>query len=142
MEAVYKGKTIMITVSIYDLISWLITVISVMLFIFERKRNSRLPYYMAVQGLLRACKQKAGFYGALGSDLRRHSKNPPSQNEKYLLMVVEAAYSDFSTLMEHIMGSLKAIEPEKDMPFDTMDFMSSKNNVETNKIPNKAMNSE
>ena len=43
-------------------ISWLVTVISLMLFYFGRKKNNRVPYYMAIQGILRACKSKAGFY--------------------------------------------------------------------------------
>jgi len=97
-----------------------------MLFIFERRKNSRLPYYMAVQGILRACKSKAGFYGSHASHLKsRHSgKNTSVSLEEYILFT-DTVTSDFMSLMEHIMGSLKSIEPEKDIPFDTMEFTRS-----------------
>jgi hypothetical protein len=119
-------------VSIYDLISWLITVISVMLFIFERKKNSRTPYYMAVQGILRACKSKAGFYGSHSSHLksRNNGKNISVPLDEYILFA-DTVTSDFMSLMEHVMGSLKSIEPEKDMPFDTMEFTQRQNSNDT-----------
>ena len=115
-----------LSISIYDLISWMITIVSVMLFLFERKKNNRLPYYMAIQGILRACKTKAGFYSARLQNLRSRNsaKNSAVTKEEYILFT-ETVYSDFAALMEHIMGSLKAIEPERDMKFDTMDFTSS-----------------
>lgn len=121
-----------INVSIYDLISWLITIISIMLFIFERKKNSRLPYYMAVQGILRACKTKAGFYGTHANHLksRNNGKNMSVSLDEYILFT-DTVTSDFLSLMEHIMGSLKSIEPEKDMPFDTMAFTQSQNSDDT-----------
>lgn len=119
-------------VSIYDLISWLVTVISLMLFFFERKKNIRLPYYMAVQGILRACKSKAGFYGTHASNLknRNNGKNTSISSDEYVLFA-DTVTSDFMSLMEHIMGSLKSIEPEKDMPFDTMAFTQSQNSEST-----------
>ena len=67
-------------VSIYDLISWLVTVISLMLFYFERKKNNRLPYYMAIQGILRACKSKAA-----GNEKRYCNKKCPGQDEGGIL---------------------------------------------------------
>lgn len=116
-----------INLSIYDLISWLITIVSVTLFIFERKRNNRLPYYMAVQGILRACKTKAGFYGTHAAQLknRNNGKNTSISLDEYVLFADTAA-SDYMTLMEHVMGALKSIEPEKDLPFDTMSFTQKK----------------
>ena len=117
-----------ISISIYDIISWLFTVISIMLFLFERKKNSRLPYYMAVQGVLRACSTKAGFYSSHASQLknRGNKKNTSVSSNEYILFADTVA-SDYLALMEHIMGSLKTIEPEKDMPFDAMAFTQNKN---------------
>ena len=114
-------------VSIYDIISWLLTIVSVMLFIFERRKNSRLPYYMAVQGILRACKSKAGFYGTYANQVksRNTGRNSSVSVEEHSLFA-ETVTSDFMSLMEHIMGSLKAIEPEKDLPFDPMEFTQSR----------------
>jgi hypothetical protein len=116
-----------ITVSVYDLISWAITIVAVTLFILERRKNNRLPYYMAVQGILRACKTKAGFYSAQVGQLKARNvgKGASIPMSEYVLFA-ETVYSDFASLMEHIMGSLKAIEPDKDMPFDTMAFTETK----------------
>jgi len=59
-----------LTVTIVDLISWALTVISIVLFILERKNNKRLPYYMAIQGILRACKEKSGFYATHHNEVK------------------------------------------------------------------------
>lgn len=115
-----------ITVSIYDLISWAVTIVSVMLFIMERRKNNRLPYYMAVQGILKACYKKAGFYMTYRAEIvKRHSGLNSAVPFEEHLFLIDTVYSDFVTLMEHIMGSLKAIEPEKDMPFDISTFTQS-----------------
>jgi len=113
-----------VTVSIIELLSWLITVISFLLFLFERGKNSRLPYYMAVQGILRACKEKSGFYASFYSELKKRS--PDNIQKEEFMLFAQTIYSDYIALMEHIMGSLKAIEPTKDIPFDTKEFTKSK----------------
>jgi hypothetical protein len=78
---------------------------------------------MTVQGILRACYQKAGFFSTHMSNIkeRQRLKNTSVPIDEYLLFS-ETVYSDFSALMEQVMGSLKAIEPNKDLPFDTMAF--------------------
>lgn len=78
---------------------------------------------MAIQGILRACNTKAGFYSSHLNDLktRINSKSASFSFDEYILFT-ETVYSDFAALMEHVMGSLKAIEPHKDLPFDTMAF--------------------
>jgi hypothetical protein len=118
-------EVMMLTVTWTELISWLLTVVSVVLFIVEKQRNSRLPYYMAIQGILRACKEKAGFYATYYSTLKGRSDSQSITKEEFLLFT-ETVYADYRSLMEHIMGSLKAIEPKKDMPFDTGEFTESR----------------
>ena len=121
-----------ITISLVELISWIITIISliltiisVILFIVERRKNVQLPYYMAVQGILRACKDKAGFYGTYGREIEKRDDSKAITKEEHLLLV-NTVYSDYKALMEHIMGSLKAILPDQDIPFDTMQFTGRK----------------
>jgi len=123
-----KGHEMTFNVSVYDLISWFITIISLMLFYFERKKNNRLPYYMAIQGILHACKSKAGFYSTHAKNLKNRNidKATSIPLEEYILFA-DTVTSDFMSLMEHVMGSLKSIEPEKDIPFDTMEFTRSQN---------------
>ena len=110
-----------ITVSVVDLISWVITFVSIVLFILERRKNE--PFYMTAQGILRACKAKAGYYGSL----RIQAKTRKNISTEEYNLLVEGAYSDFTVLMETTMGLLKAIEPKKDQPFDAMDFTRTKN---------------
>lgn len=47
------------------------------------------------------------------------------------ILFADTVTSDFMSLMEHVMGSLKSIEPEKDIPFDTMEFTLSQNSGDT-----------
>jgi hypothetical protein len=114
----------MISVEWHELISWLVTVVSVTLLVYEWRRNPRLSYYMALQGVLRACREKAGFYASRSGELERRSiqgdKGIPK--EEYHLFV-ESVCADYMSLMEHIMGTVKAIEPKKDLPFDTKEFL-------------------
>ncbi len=83
---------------------------------------------MAIQGILRACKQKAGFYASYYAKTKGRSDKESISKGEYLLLA-ETIYTDYISLMEHIMGSLKAIEPEKDMPFDTKEFTESKTSL-------------
>lgn len=118
----------MINVSYTELISWILTIVSLVLFILERRKNSRAPYYMAIQGILKACKTKAGFYS---SQLSKINERKTVISKEEFMTFAEMAYSDFSSLMEHLMGSLKSLEPDKDMPFDTMEFIKSKREKQT-----------
>jgi hypothetical protein len=108
-----------LTISWTELLSWIFTVISLVLFILERKKNK--PYYMAMQGILRALHQKAGFYASRMSALKDRSGNTVSKDEYALL--IESVYVDYQSLKENVMGVMKAIEPDKDLPFDTTEFI-------------------
>jgi len=116
----------MISIEWHELISWLITIVSVTLLVYEWRRNPRLSYYMALQGVLRACQEKARFYAARTGELERRSipsgKGVPKEEH---LLFVASVYADYISLMEHIMGTVKAIEPKKDLPFDTAQFLRS-----------------
>lgn len=116
----------MISIEWHEVISWLLTIVSVTLLVYEWRRNPRLSYYMALQGVLRACQEKARFYASRTGELQRRDL-PSGQGipkEEYLLFV-SSVYADYVSLMEHIMGTVKAIEPKKDLPFDTVQFLRS-----------------
>ena len=116
----------MISIEWHELVSWLVTVVSVTLLVYEWRRNPRLSYYMALQGVLRACQEKAKFYAARTGELERRDlpKGEGIPRAEYLLFV-SSVYADYVSLMEHIMGTVKAIEPKKDLPFDTVEFLRS-----------------
>lgn|SRR5574341_907350 len=108
-----------LTISWVELISWILTVISVVLFILERRKNR--PYYMAVQGILRGLHQKVGFYAAKVAEIKKRTQSTVPKDEYSLF--AESVYVDYQSLKQHIMGVLKAIEPDKDFPFDTDEFI-------------------
>lgn len=85
---------------------------------------------MAIQGILRACKEKSGFYASHITEVKNRDSQTGISKEEYLLFI-NAVYVDYAALMEHIMGSLKAIEPKKDMPFDTGEFTRRKDEIES-----------
>jgi hypothetical protein len=38
-------------------------------------------------------------------------------------MLIDSEYTNTLALMEHVMGAMKAIEPEQDVPFDVDQFL-------------------
>jgi hypothetical protein len=99
-----------VSVAIHEIISWIVAAISIALFLYERRKNSLTPFYMNLQGLLKTCHAKAVFYFSVA----RHYE---SANKDEALKW-QAVSSDFEALKQTVMGVMKAIEPDKDMPFD------------------------
>lgn len=113
-----------ITVDLVSLVSWFLTAVSFTLFLSEKRKNSKLPSYMAVQGILRACDEKAKFYLAHLNRIKKQDDSKGTPKEEYLLFA-DTTYSDYIALREHVMGTLKTIEPEKDIPFDAKGFIKN-----------------
>jgi hypothetical protein len=65
----------MVTIAWHELLSWGLTIISAVLFIYERKRNDGRKYYMVLQGMLRACSKHGRFlvnqWGATANNPQR-----------------------------------------------------------------------
>jgi len=108
-----------ITISWIDLISWIFTIVSVVLYILERKKNK--PYYMAMQGILKSLVPKSGFYASKYNELKTRDNKAIPKAEYNLL--VETIYVDYQSLKELVMGVMKAIEPDKEMTYDTDKFV-------------------
>jgi hypothetical protein len=123
----------MFTVAWYDVISWAITIISSVLFITEYRKNTN--HYMVLQGILRACNQRANFLAAMMQ--RVDERQIPPEEFKYVL---SSEYTNYVALQEHLMGSMKSLQPRKDMPFDVGGFIDSHRpeqeiNSKTSQIP-------
>jgi hypothetical protein len=103
----------------HEIISWIITAVSVSLFVYERKKNNLTPFYMNLQGLLKTCHAKTVFYWQVATQSEELDK--PSEKFKWL-----AVSNDFEALKQTIMGVMKAIEPNKDMPFNDRDYTTIK----------------
>jgi hypothetical protein len=119
------------TIQWYDVVSWLATAVSLTLFIQERKRNEGRKYYMVLQGILRACSKRVEFLSHL---VGRADRNPQREisHDEYMLLI-STQYSNNIELMEIIMGAMKAIEPDKDIPFDVTQFLQS-NHIDSNQV--------
>ena len=112
----------MITLSWHELVSWVIAVVSATLFIAERRKNDNTKYYMVLQGILRACGQRSGFLANKVSRLRESGRDVSHEEFNFIL---ESEYVNCVQLQEHIMGSMKSLQPGKDMPFDAGGFIRS-----------------
>ena len=106
----------MITVAWYDVISWAVTIISLVLLFTERRKNTN--HYMVLQGILRACNQRANFLAAMMQ--RVEDRQIPPDEVKYIL---SSEYTNYVSLQEHLMGSMKSLQPHKDLPFDVGGFI-------------------
>ena len=112
----------MITLSWHELVSWFIAVVSATLFIAERRKNDNTKYYMVLQGILRACGQRSGFLANKVGRLRESGRDVSHEEFNFIL---ESEYVNCVQLQEHIMGSMKSLQPGKDMPFDAGGFIRS-----------------
>ena len=124
------------TLSIHEVISWVITIVTLTLFIYDKIRNPAIQYYMAFQGILMACHKKAVFYNSKASNINVNNavQNISTQQYKDIL---ECTSNDFYTLTQHIMGSMKAIKYDKDLPFDVISFVNAATKTKNNQNDNK-----
>ena len=104
----------MITLPWHELVSWCIALVSATLFFVERRKNDNTKYYMVLQGILRACNQRAGFIAHTMGRSQESRRDVPCEEFDFAL---SSEYANCLQLQEHIMGSMKSLQPDKDMPF-------------------------
>ena len=112
----------MITLSWHEIFSWIIAVVSATLFFAERRKNDNTKYYMVLQGILRACGRRSGFLADTLGRSQKSGRDVPCEEFNFVL---KSEYANYLQLTEHIMGSMKSLQPDKDMPFDADDFIRS-----------------
>jgi hypothetical protein len=110
-----------LTIVWHEIVAWALVLLSGALFLYQRKRSDERKYYMVLQGILRACHQRAAFLAGQQARLDADPQRPVPRNEHALL--INACYTDNLALMEHIMGAMKAIEPGKAMPFELSELL-------------------
>ena len=118
-----------ISLAFHEIISWIIAAVSVTLFIYERKKNNLTPFFMNLQGILKTCHAKAIYY----FQVQQYYKNLDGQANAIDALRWQAVSNDFEALKQTVMGVMKAIEPNRDMPFDDRDYTSL--NKEATTIP-------
>jgi hypothetical protein len=77
---------------------------------------------MTLQGILRACDKWAGFYSSTYTMIQS-SPNWQITKEEHL-MLLRSAYTNSAAMCEHLLGSMKALEPDKEMPFSAFSFVA------------------
>lgn len=123
-----------ITVSIHEIISWLLTVAVFTLYLIERRKNSATPFYMALQGILRACREKSGHLVVLAKSIKEDEREAIPKTE--ILLYLDISQTEYVAMMQQIMGTMKAILPDDNSPYDVDEFTNS-NNMTNFEMPNK-----
>ncbi len=123
-----------ITVSIHEIISWLLTVAVFTLYLIERRKNSATPFYMALQGILGACREKSGHLVVLAKSIKEDEREAIPKTE--ILLYLDISQTEYVAMMQQIMGTMKAILPDDNSPYDVDEFTSS-NNMTNFEMPNK-----
>lgn len=109
-----------ITVSIHEVISWLLTVVVFTLYLIERRKNSATPCFMALQGILRACQQKSRHLSVLAKSIREDKREAIPKTE--ILLYFDISHTEYAAMMQQIIGSMKALLPDEPFPIEENDF--------------------
>ena len=105
----------MVTIAWHEVISWTVALVASVLFIVERRKSDGTKYYMSIQGIIKSCAEKMKLYAHLLGETKRGEINA---NQEHYRILLDSVYTDNLSLMQSLMGTMKAIEPKKEMPFD------------------------
>ncbi|WP_092224950.1 hypothetical protein [Desulforhopalus singaporensis] len=119
----------MINIAWHELISWALVIISSTLFIVEKRSNSQTKNFMMLQGLLQACRKKVMLYAHLQGEIQSHG--PENIPKREYALLVKTLYSDHESLMQNIMGCMRAIEPKKGESFNVDEFLNRSSYIPT-----------
>jgi hypothetical protein len=109
-----------ITVSIHEVISWLLTVVVFTLYLIERRKNSAMPCFMALHGILRACREKSAHLAVLAKGIREDKRDAIPKTE--ILLYFDISQTEYTAMAQQITGSMKAILPDEPFPENDSDF--------------------
>jgi len=118
-------------IPIDQLIAWALTIISFTLFIVEKRRNSKKPLYMALQGVLKSIYAKFKYHNSnfgFRIDAHRRKIDREVSLEEHLLYV-QMVTSDYESLMESLVGLMKSLELGDDEVFDKEVFTGHKQSL-------------
>ena len=113
-----------ITVSIHEVASWLLTVVVFTLYLIERRKNSTTPYYAALQGILRACREKSSHLALLAKSVREDQREAIPKSE--ILLYFDISQTEFTAMTQQIAGTIKAILPDEPFPINDDNFSNPK----------------
>jgi hypothetical protein len=117
-----------ITVSIHEIISWLLTVAVFTLYLIERRKNSTTPFYLALQGVLKACRAKSGHLANLAKRIKEDKREEIPKSE--ILLYLDISQTEYFAMMQQITGTMKAILPFESVINDIDEFTNPKSTGE------------
>ena len=112
------------TLTIDQIVAYLVTIVSVVLFIIERRKNNKAPIYMALQGLLKAAYAKHKIHQSNWGLFIQSKMNQENRNvtlEEHMLYV-QMVSLDYDAQIEQILGIMKSLEMKEDSIFNKNDF--------------------
>ena len=119
-------------IPIDQIIAYALTIISTTLFIIEKRRNSKKPIYMALQGFLKSIyvkfKHHNSNFGFLIDAHMRELDRKVSLKEH--LLYVQMVASDYESLIEGLAGIMKSLDLGNDEVFDKEVFTGHKKSLE------------
>ena len=107
-----------------QVIAYVLTGISITMFIVEKRKNNKEHVYMSLQGLLKAAYVKYKTHNANFGLLIQHKLEKaerPVTLEEHVLYVQLIAL-DYEAQMESLLGVMKSLEIKKDSVFNKNDF--------------------
>ena len=97
------------TISIHEIISWLLTAVIFTLYLIERRKNSTAPIFNSLQGILKACLEKKAHLAALTKNIEDDKRESIPKTE--VLLHLDIAQTESHATMQQIAGTMKAILP-------------------------------
>ncbi|WP_102798379.1 hypothetical protein [Bowmanella denitrificans] len=110
--------------SIDQIIAYIVTIVSVVLFLQEKFKNNKVPVYMALQGLLKAAYAKHKIHQSnwgLFIQAKMNNEDRQISLDEYMLYVQMVAL-DYDAQIEQILGLMKSLEIKEDSIFNKNDF--------------------
>jgi hypothetical protein len=113
-----------VTLPIDQVIAYMVTLVSVVLFIVERRRNSKAPVYMSLQGMLKATYTKFKIHQS-NWGLLIQAKNGAQDRTITIdehMLYVQMVSLDYDAQVEQILGIMKSLGIKEDTIFNKNDF--------------------
>lgn len=79
---------------------------------------------MALQGVLRACREKSGHLAVLTKSIKEDQREAIPKTE--ILLYLDISQTEYFAMMQQIMGTMNAILPFDSISYDIDEFTNSK----------------
>lgn len=110
-----------ITLGWDQILSYVITIVAVVLFILERRKNDKKPIYMNLQGQLKAAYTKYNAHKSIYGLTSVRTKEEPVTIKEFL-QYSQLVQLDYDAQIETILGLMKSLDMKDNHVFNKDDF--------------------